>query len=67
MPDKNRNMLKYSNNRQKTSKYTKTCKIRLHIFNHGTLKWISMSSSIKYNIARFEQEMHELASPGYKQ
>jgi len=40
-------------NKQKTSKYAKTSKIRLHIFNRGTLKWISMSSIIKYNLSRF--------------
>jgi len=41
-------------NRKITSKYAKTCKIRLHIlFNRGTLKWISMSSGIKYNLPRF--------------
>jgi hypothetical protein len=39
-------------NIQKHTKYAKTCKIRFHIFNCGILKWISMSSSIKYNFAR---------------
>jgi len=28
------------------------CKIRLHVFNRGTLKWIFMSFSIKYKLAR---------------
>jgi hypothetical protein len=39
-------------NMQKHAKYAKTCKIKFHIFNRGTLKWISVSFSIKYNFAR---------------
>lgn len=34
------------------SKYVKICKIKLHVLNHGTLKRISISSSIKYDLAR---------------
>jgi hypothetical protein len=48
----------------KYAKYAKTCqicKIRFHIFNRVPLKWISMLSSIKYNI---DMQMHELTSPG---
>jgi len=53
MPDKIEICQDIIFNRQKTSKYGKTCKIRLFIFNRGTLKWISISSSIKYNLGRF--------------
>jgi len=58
LPKNTLNMLnkieKYINisNRKKTSKYAKICKIKLNILNHGTLKWISMSSSIKYDLVR---------------
>jgi len=31
---------------------TKQCKIKLFILNHGTLKWISISSSIKYDLEK---------------
>lgn len=34
------------------SEYAKPRKIRLYVFNRDTLKWISMSSSIKHNLAR---------------
>lgn len=37
---------------KKTSEYAKTCKIKLPIFNRGTLKRISVSSSVKHNSAR---------------
>jgi len=51
MPNKIEKYINISN-RKKTSKYAKICKIKLNILNHGTSKWISMSSSIKYDLAR---------------
>jgi hypothetical protein len=39
-------------NIQKHAIFAETCKKGFHIFNRGTLKWISMSSGIKYNFAR---------------
>jgi hypothetical protein len=45
MPNKNKKMHNYA-------KCAKICKIKLHTLNHGVLKYISLSSSIKYNIAR---------------
>lgn len=35
-----------------TSKYAQIRRIKLHIFNCGTLIRMSMSSSIKYNLVR---------------
>lgn len=37
---------------QKTSKFAKTCKMKLHIFDRGTLKYSSMTTNIKYNLVR---------------
>jgi hypothetical protein len=51
MPDKIEICINMQNI-QKHAKYAKPCKIIFHIFNRGTVKWISISSSIKYNFAR---------------
>lgn len=39
-------------NSQKNFKHAKICKIKLHILNHGILKWIYMSPSIKFDLAK---------------